>query len=369
MARSRAFCPRKGMVPLKPRPKFQPETPKRKKDATDDESDESDENPVSKPATKKYRPLPLETPLDSSTGQTTTWNRAIQSISPSSSPSTASPTSALEQENASISDSEGQENQASTIDTSVDTTIETAIETTVENNPATVSPTQMRYPPAHFKPSRPPIAKGRPSRQSLENVNTVTPKGRAPGRKACNEDEDQRRFACKQCDSRFKRSEHLHRHIQSRHTDRKQFQCTTCGKFFSRSDNRNQHQRIHFSKWKPSVKEDGESDENQMVEEETDDNSDEEGGVTVREEDVEMNESIEAKATVLHETSDKSDDDDVKTDESIEAKDTPTYKTPFNKKPFPSNKPRLSPAWQPINHPARSSTKKDNKSDFNPFST
>ncbi|SCU93558.1 LADA_0G03752g1_1 [Lachancea dasiensis] len=52
-------------------------------------------------------------------------------------------------------------------------------------------------------------------------------------------------FACEFCDRRFKRQEHLKRHIRSLHMGEKPFGCHICGKKFSRSDNLNQHVKTH----------------------------------------------------------------------------------------------------------------------------
>ncbi|EPX72596.1 transcription factor Hsr1 [Schizosaccharomyces octosporus yFS286] len=51
-------------------------------------------------------------------------------------------------------------------------------------------------------------------------------------------------FICHICQKKFKRSEHLRRHIHSLHTTDKPFACF-CGKRFSRRDNLRQHERMH----------------------------------------------------------------------------------------------------------------------------
>ncbi|CAR29880.1 ZYRO0G19140p [Zygosaccharomyces rouxii] len=52
-------------------------------------------------------------------------------------------------------------------------------------------------------------------------------------------------FGCEYCDRRFKRQEHLKRHVRSLHMCEKPFGCHICGKKFSRSDNLNQHIKTH----------------------------------------------------------------------------------------------------------------------------
>lgn len=53
-------------------------------------------------------------------------------------------------------------------------------------------------------------------------------------------------FGCEYCDRRFKRQEHLKRHVRSLHMCEKPFGCHICGKKFSRSDNLNQHIKTHM---------------------------------------------------------------------------------------------------------------------------
>ncbi|AMD21029.1 HEL252Wp [Eremothecium sinecaudum] len=52
-------------------------------------------------------------------------------------------------------------------------------------------------------------------------------------------------FGCEYCDRRFKRQEHLKRHVRSLHMGEKPYDCKICGKKFSRSDNLNQHIKTH----------------------------------------------------------------------------------------------------------------------------
>ena len=58
-----------------------------------------------------------------------------------------------------------------------------------------------------------------------------------------------RRFTCTLtvCGKKFRRREHLKRHIQSVHTNEKPFRCekSGCNKRFSRNDNLTQHQSVH----------------------------------------------------------------------------------------------------------------------------
>ncbi|GMM54587.1 Com2 protein [Maudiozyma humilis] len=54
-----------------------------------------------------------------------------------------------------------------------------------------------------------------------------------------------KQFCCEYCDRRFKRQEHLKRHVRSLHICEKPFTCHICHKHFSRSDNLNQHIKTH----------------------------------------------------------------------------------------------------------------------------
>lgn len=75
-----------------------------------------------------------------------------------------------------------------------------------------------------------------------KNNNTL-PKTR--GRKPSLVPDASKQFCCEYCDRRFKRQEHLKRHIRSLHICEKPFTCTICDKNFSRSDNLNQHIKTH----------------------------------------------------------------------------------------------------------------------------
>lgn len=65
------------------------------------------------------------------------------------------------------------------------------------------------------------------------------------GRKQSLTDDLTKTFICNLCSRRFRRQEHLKRHIRSLHTHDKPFECHECGKKFSRSDNLSQHARTH----------------------------------------------------------------------------------------------------------------------------
>ena len=78
------------------------------------------------------------------------------------------------------------------------------------------------------------------------NVNAAQPATRR-GRKQSLTDDPSKQFVCNVCNRRFRRQEHLKRHVRSLHTQEKPFECTDCGKTFSRSDNLAQHARTHGS--------------------------------------------------------------------------------------------------------------------------
>lgn len=65
------------------------------------------------------------------------------------------------------------------------------------------------------------------------------------GRKPSPIPDASKQFGCEFCDRRFKRQEHLKRHVRSLHMCEKPFNCNICDKKFSRSDNLNQHIKTH----------------------------------------------------------------------------------------------------------------------------
>lgn len=65
------------------------------------------------------------------------------------------------------------------------------------------------------------------------------------GRKPSLHYDDSEVFKCELCERRFKRQEHLKRHVSSLHMGERPYQCDICLKSFSRSDNLSQHKRIH----------------------------------------------------------------------------------------------------------------------------
>ena len=67
------------------------------------------------------------------------------------------------------------------------------------------------------------------------------------GRKQSLTEDPSKTFVCEVCNRRFRRQEHLKRHVRSLHTHDKPFECNECGKKFSRSDNLSQHARTHGS--------------------------------------------------------------------------------------------------------------------------
>ena len=85
------------------------------------------------------------------------------------------------------------------------------------------------------------------SSASAEVNSTATQPATRRGRKQSLTDDPSKQFVCNICNRRFRRQEHLKRHVRSLHTQEKPFECTDCGKTFSRSDNLAQHARTHGS--------------------------------------------------------------------------------------------------------------------------
>ncbi|KAL3234990.1 Uncharacterized protein RNJ44_02778 [Nakaseomyces bracarensis] len=65
------------------------------------------------------------------------------------------------------------------------------------------------------------------------------------GRKPSLHYDDAKVFKCEMCERRFKRQEHLKRHVSSLHMGERPYSCEICLKSFSRSDNLSQHKRTH----------------------------------------------------------------------------------------------------------------------------
>ncbi|KAF2280852.1 uncharacterized protein EI97DRAFT_10111 [Westerdykella ornata] len=86
-------------------------------------------------------------------------------------------------------------------------------------------------------------ANGEESGVASASEDDAPPKRR--GRKQSTSDDPSKPYSCNVCGVRFRRQEHLKRHIRSVHTKDRPFQCKDCGKLFSRSDNLTQHQRTH----------------------------------------------------------------------------------------------------------------------------
>lgn len=88
-----------------------------------------------------------------------------------------------------------------------------------------------------------PVANGDENGIASASEDDAPPKRR--GRKQSTTDDPSKPYGCQVCGVRFRRQEHLKRHIRSVHTKDRPFQCKDCGKLFSRSDNLTQHQRTH----------------------------------------------------------------------------------------------------------------------------
>lgn len=97
--------------------------------------------------------------------------------------------------------------------------------------------------------SSPSIISAISSATANANTNSVIRKKigmpKTRGRKPSPIPDASKQFGCEYCDRRFKRQEHLKRHVRSLHMCEKPFDCHICGKKFSRSDNLNQHIKTH----------------------------------------------------------------------------------------------------------------------------
>ncbi|KAL3423739.1 zinc finger protein msn2 4 [Phlyctema vagabunda] len=80
-----------------------------------------------------------------------------------------------------------------------------------------------------------------------QNGSAQAPAVNRRGRKQSLTEDPSKTFVCTDCNRRFRRQEHLKRHVRSLHTQEKPFECHECGKKFSRSDNLSQHARTHGS--------------------------------------------------------------------------------------------------------------------------
>lgn len=89
-------------------------------------------------------------------------------------------------------------------------------------------------------------AAGNATVSDSQGGSTAAPVNRR-GRKQSLTEDPSKTFVCTDCNRRFRRQEHLKRHVRSLHTQEKPFECHECGKKFSRSDNLSQHARTHGS--------------------------------------------------------------------------------------------------------------------------
>lgn len=117
--------------------------------------------------------------------------------------------------------------------------VQVEVETKVEHKdePAAVESDAAASPAAAPLPSLPP---------TTTTTTTTQRRGRKP--KPFDPLDHTKQFVCTHCQRRFRRQEHLKRHVRSLHTGEKPFKCGDCGKTFSRSDNLAQHGRTH-AKW------------------------------------------------------------------------------------------------------------------------
>ena len=51
-------------------------------------------------------------------------------------------------------------------------------------------------------------------------------------------------FSCDECDSKFKRKDHLKMHIESKHSEKNKITCDMCGKEYSNKQNLQRHMKI-----------------------------------------------------------------------------------------------------------------------------
>ncbi|KAG0672504.1 hypothetical protein C6P45_001968 [Maudiozyma exigua] len=115
---------------------------------------------------------------------------------------------------------------------------EEPLELVIEEQPLVENETPRKVTPTTPAPSL------TPQQQPIKRRGSNTlPKTR--GRKPSLIPDASKQFCCDYCDRRFKRQEHLKRHIRSLHICEKPFTCHICQKNFSRSDNLNQHIKTH----------------------------------------------------------------------------------------------------------------------------
>ncbi|CCC68544.1 hypothetical protein NCAS_0B04600 [Naumovozyma castellii] len=160
----------------------------------------------------------------------------------------------------------GSPNGTSTVESMVSSPIDTATITTssselmISNNPFDVTSTTTNLTtPTSFlhldSAENMKIRKDSTSSSHLHNESSTSsthvirkklgnmPKTR--GRKPSLLPDATKQFACDYCERRFKRQEHLKRHVRSLHIGEKPYACHICNKNFSRSDNLTQHIKTH----------------------------------------------------------------------------------------------------------------------------
>lgn len=93
--------------------------------------------------------------------------------------------------------------------------------------------------------STPVVSSTKPIRNIVREANGIMPKTR--GRKPSLIPDASKQFACEYCSRRFKRQEHLKRHVRSLHIAERPYNCHICSKNFSRNDNLNQHVKTHLN--------------------------------------------------------------------------------------------------------------------------